>query len=839
MGKKFARVLLTLVVVVVVLALVLASAGVVITRRSFPQTAGEIQVPGLEAAVDVLRDEWGVPHIYAENSHDLFFAQGYVHAQDRFWQMDFWRHIGAGRLSELFGETQLESDRFLRTFGWARVAAQELEQLQPDSLAILEAYAQGVNAYLAERQGNALSLEYAVLKLTNADYEPEPWQPLHTLTWGKVMAWELSARMDEYGRTALQAALSPEEVADLFPPYPGDHPVIVSGFGTFEGESSLPDLDPVLLSRVAPGLAVLARPPAALEELVGSQGAAIGSNSWAIAGERTATGVPILANDPHLAIQMPAIWYEVGLHCTVQGPECAYQVAGVSFAGVPGVVIGHNERIAWGLTNTGPDVQDVYVEKINPDNPDQYEVNGQWVDMERVEETIAVAGGEPVSLTVRLTRHGPLVWEDSLEEFRAQAGIELPDRYGLALRWTALEPGFVFPAIWRFNLAQNWDEFRQAASLFDVPAQNLVYADVEGNIGYQMPGRIPIRSEEHSGLLPVPGWTDEYEWQGYVPFAELPHMLNPPEGYIVTANNAVVGPDYPYPISRSWDYGYRARRIVDLIEAAPGPIDLAYVQQMQADALNLNAMALLPALLELPLEDDRLVEARELLAGWDGQQQAGSAAAALFEAFWQNLLAVTFHDDLAEDDWPARGSRWFVVVAGLMGQPQSAWWDDAHTAEVETRDQILTRALGAAVDELEASQGKDPAGWAWGKLHTVTFRNQSLGESGIAPIEALFNRGPYETSGSESVVNATGWSTLAPYEVTALPSMRMIVNLADLAGSLLIHTTGQSGHAFHRHYVDMSKPWSEVEYAPLLWERSQVETEAEGQLRLVPAAPAD
>ncbi|RPI54335.1 MAG: penicillin acylase family protein, partial [Chloroflexi bacterium] len=300
MGKRLARVLLTTVVVVVVLALILGAAGLAVTRRSFPKTGGEIQVAGLEAPVEVVRDGWGVPHIYAETSHDLFFAQGYVHAQDRFWQMDFWRHIGSGRLAELFGESQLESDRFLRTFGWARVAAQELGQLDPESLAILEAYTQGVNAYLAERQGSALSLEYAVLKLTNAGYEPEPWQPVHTLTWGKVMAWNLGGNMDEeYRRAGLLGALSPAEVSDLYPPYPGDHPVIVPGFGTWEGESALPDLDPALLRRVAPGLAALAKPPAALEELASTLGAAIGSNSWVIAGQKQATGEPILAHDPH------------------------------------------------------------------------------------------------------------------------------------------------------------------------------------------------------------------------------------------------------------------------------------------------------------------------------------------------------------------------------------------------------------------------------------------------------------------------------------------------------------------------------------------------------------
>lgn len=846
MGKTIRRVLFILLILVVVLGG--AAGGVfyqftrILPPKSFPQTDGSLTVAGLDQPVDIYRDSLGIPHIYASTSHDLFFAQGYVHAQDRFWQMDFWRHIGSGRLSEMFGKSQLDTDTFLRRMGWARVAQEEYEQIDADSKAILLAYAEGVNAYLKDHQGAALSLEYSVLKLLTPGYTVEPWTPIHTLTWAKAMAWDLRGNMDEEGdRAVLLKTFSAEQVAELYPEYPANHPTIVgstSGQALFEsapqaGGQTTPAVNQ--WTAVGRQTDALRANIAALDGLLGPGGTGIGSNNWVISGDLTASGKPLLANDPHLGPQMPSIWYEIGLYCREKNEDCPFTVTGFSFAGAPGVVIGHNDRIAWGFTNTGPDVQDIYIEKINPQNPDQYEVNGQWRDMVKLTETIQVAGGDAVTVEVRYTRHGPILWEEDevITKFKEQSGLALPENYRLSLRWTALDASRTFQALWKMNRAQNWEQFRAAAASFDVPAQNFVYADVDGNIGYQMPGKIPIRANL-PGMSYVPGWNDEHEWVGFIPFEQLPSLYNPPEGYIVTANNAVVGLDYPFFITSDWDYGYRAQRIVDLIHSAALPIDAGYIQKMQGDNYNMSADFLIPALLDLQLSDANQTAAQALLAGWDGQQGMGSNQAALFEAFWKHLMDDAFNNKLPEDQQADGSGRWWEVVRGLIDQPESLWWDDPKTPVKETRDDIFKKAFGEAVAELTRLQGKDPAGWDWGKLHTITFRNKTLGESGVAPIESLFNRGPFPTAGGQSIVNATGWDTTQGYEVDWLPSMRMIVDLADLTRSLSVHTTGQSGHAYHPHYADMVEMWREIQYHPMRWSADDIIAGAQGHLRLEP-----
>jgi penicillin amidase len=822
-----------IVITLLVLGLSLTGFAIATVRRSFPQESGTIRLAGLKKEVTVERDQWGVPHIYANNAHDLFMAQGYVQAQDRFWQMDFWRHIGTGRLAEMFGASQVETDKYLRTMGWDRVAQQELQQMDAQMQADLQAYADGVNAYLVEHQGSALSLEYAVLQLLNPRYKIEPWQPLNSLTWGKVMAYDLGRNFQqEIERTILLKTLTQKQVEELFPPYPKDLPVILSDKNNQAKERSL--ASPNLPISLASTLESTIAPIKALEKLIGATASGIGSNNWVISGQRTATKKPILANDPHLAVQIPSIWYEVGLHCLHKSAECPYNVSGFSFAGMLGVIVGHSDRIAWGVTNVQSDVMDLYIEKINPENPNQYEVNGKWVDMQLVQQTIQVAGSQPIVHTVRYTRHGPIISDVSpnLQQLKPQQSVKIPQPYAVALRWTALEPSRLANSIAQINRAQNWQEFRAAAKNFDIAAQNLVYADIDGNIGYQMPGKLPIRAKG-DGRYPVGGWTDEYEWLGYVDFDKLPNSLNPQQGYIVTANNLVVD-KYPYVITTDWVYGYRAARIAQMIAQQTQPISIKDVQRIQGDNQNLNAQVLIPLLQNLLLANPRLQVARQLLLDWNLQLEMTSPAAALFEVFWKHLLAATFHDQLPQEFFPDGGDRWYAVVQNLVTQPHSFWWDNSKTPNIENRDQILQQAFTKAVDELESIQGKDPQKWNWGKLHTITFRHATLGKSGVPPIEALFNRGAFTTAGNGETVNANRWRANKSFEVTDIPSLRMIVDMGNLDQSLAMHTPGQSGHAFHKHYADMVEPWRKIEYHPMLWERQTVKANTAKTLKLIP-----
>jgi len=805
------RAVLSIVVFVLIVGLLGFGTGVVLVRQHFPKVEGTIQLDGLQREVTVIRDSWGIPHIYASNTHDLFFAQGYVQAQDRFWQMEFSRRIGSGRLSEILGKSALENDKFIRTVGWHRAAAQDLENLDEGSLTVLQSYSDGINAYINSNSGR-LGLEFTLLGLIGTRFDPEPWTPYHTLTWAKVMAWDLGGNMNnELLRARIVAHAGEPALEALWPGYPDKHPVIVK--------------HPI------GGATLQAVPEIATQGFIFGQGEGLGSNSWVVAGNRTDTGTPLLANDPHLGIQMPAIWYEMGLHCEPLTAVCPYDVVGASFPGAPGVIIGHNGRIAWGVTNLGPDVQDLFIEKVNPQNPNQYEYQGEWLEMEIIPEIVHIAGqDDPVVVNVRLTRNGPIIND-------VVGGTGADWAFGwqpLALSWTALEGGemTLVRSILLINRAQNWDEFRFALSFWDAPSQNFVYADVDGNIGYQSPGRIPVRSQG-DGSMPVPGWTGEYEWVGYIPYDELPHAFNPPEGYIVTANNAVVGPEYPHFLSRDWDPGYRAQRIVDLIEAKT-PISIADIQTMHADSAPLWAQDVLPYLSVLTSDDPSLAQAITLLQDWDGRAMRDSAAAALFEAFRLHLIRLTYQDELGDPLYIRAAPALSMALVDELPRPNSPWFNNTNTLQVERRDDILLKALEAAVDELTERLGKDMSKWQWGDLHTATFTNQALGQSGIGLIESIFNRGPVAVDGTLATVNNTSYSMANPYEVRTVPSYRQIVDLGNLANSLAMHTTGQSGHPFHRHYDDMIDPWRNCEYHPLLFDRVYVEADAQHILTLRP-----
>jgi penicillin amidase len=834
----------------VVLALIASTLlSVWSVRRPFPDYDGSVSLPRLADQVDVYRDDHGIPHIYADTAQDLFRAQGYVHAQDRFWEMDFRRHVTSGRLSELFGEDQVETDAVVRTMGWRSVAEQELPLLDPATRRYLQAYADGVNSWLADKSGGELGVAYTLLGLTGGDDSPARWTPADSLAWLKAMAWDLRGNVEtEVSRALLAAELPVERVEELYPDYPYDrNPPIVAD--DYLPSGPVPDpvddtgepLPPGAISALAGTAGAMGSldGPLAQAGVSGGLGAryGIGSNSWVVDGSRTTTGMPMVANDPHLGPSMPSIWYQVGLHCRTISSECPFDVTGFSFSGLPGVVIGHNDRIAWGFTNLDPDVSDLYLERVEDDS---YLVGDVMVPMDVRRETIRVAGGDDVTISVRSTRHGPVMSDHSDEFTDVGAGAPAPgdapprgEGYAVALRWTALDPGQTADALFALNAARDWDEFRAAAALFEVPSQNLVYADVEGNIGYQAPGKIPVRGDG-DGRWPVPGWSSEYDWIGYIPYDALPSVFNPDEGYIVTANQPVTSEEYPFLLSEDFGYGYRAQRIDQLVSEA-GPLDAAAMIEIQMDSHNPIAEVLTPYLLDLdplgPYDGDGI----ELLRDWDYTQPPESAAAAYFNAVWRELLRRTFHDELPEDARPAGGGQWFEVVRHLLEEPADRFWDDVATEDtVETRDDILAAAARAARNTMTQRQGKNPDKWEWGRLHALTMTEPSFGTSDVGLVEWLFNRGPVEVGGGSELVQATGWDAVEGFETTWVPSMRMIVDLADLDESRWIDLTGVSGHPYHDHYGDQTELWRTGGSLPMRSDPATIEAEAESHLVLTP-----
>lgn len=920
-----------LLVLVLVLALV-AGVGygaywsISTVRASFPQTTGSVQLAGLGGKVEVKRDGHGIPQIYADTDEDLFRAQGFVQAQDRFWEMDVRRHMTSGRLSEMFGPSQVETDAFLRTLGWRRVAQQEYDtKLSAETKKFLQAYSEGVNAYLKGRSPEEISVEYAALAFTG-DYKPEPWSPVDSVAWLKAMAWDLRGNMeDEIDRSLLTSRLSEKQIKDLYPAYPFDRnqPIVREGgisqvtgkfdpsaepsdlqdgstgtgtgaadgtgteagtgtgtgsdAGTGTGTSSASDA----VSGVNSQLSALSDSLDAVPALLGPSGNGIGSNSWVVSGKYTTTGKPLLANDPHLAPQLPSLWYQMGLHCRQASAKCQYDVAGYTFSGMPGVVIGHNQDIAWGFTNLGADVTDLYLEKLSGDS---YLVGSDEKQLTTRKEVIKVAGGASKTITVRSTGHGPLISDrsDELEKVGEKAPVSnaAPDRgsgYGVALQWTALQPGNTMDAVFDLNRAKDFPSFRKAAKKFEVPSQNMIYADTKGHIGYQAPGRIPVRAEG-DGSTPAPGWDPDYKWTGYIPFDELPYEFDPDRGYIVTANQAVIDDDtYPYLLTEDYGYGTRSRRINDLIESkihGGGKISTEDMRTMQTDNSSEIAKLLTPYLLKIDISDPHVREAQKLLEGWDYTQEPDSGAAAYFNAVWRNVLKLAFgnklpkelrvegeclsvrpadstapDDDLeervrecgmrdADSAQPDGGDRWSEVVRRLLKDEDNAWWQSPRTRTepaTDNRDALLGRAMDDARWELTAELGKDASSWSWGRLHQLTLKNQTLGTAGPSLLQSVLNRGPWNLGGGEAAVNATGWNAAGGYEVVWVPSMRMVVNVGDWDESRWINLTGASGHAYNAHYTDQTDKWANGELLDWAYSPDAVSATAADTLTLVPA----
>ena len=769
-------------------------------RHSLPTTSGTLRLAGLSAPVTVVRDGAGMPHLTAANSLDLFRAQGYVVAQDRLWQMDFYRRVGAGRLSEVLGPTPLDTDRFVRTVGWRRAAQKELAALPAEYKLILQAYSDGVNAFL-DTHGDELPLEFTIL-----GYKPEHWTPLDTVTFGKVMAWDLSENMNvELTMADLQAKLGVDKAAQYLPAYNDAGTTIVP-------QSALP-------GRPAGGSAVAQR----LSGVFGvGADSAIGSNNWVIAGSHTSDGKPLLANDPHLRVQNPSIWYAMQLRAT----DGSLDVAGVTFAGAPGIVVGHNANIAWGVTNLGPDTQDLFVEKLDPaGHPGQYEYKGAWRPLEVISETIPVKGDAGLTLTISSTVHGPLL-NGVISQLTAPS----------ALSWTALQPGRLLSAVISVDRAKDWAGFHAALADWSVPGQNFVYADTAGNIGYQATGDWPVRAKG-TGLVPVDGSSGDYDWTGLVPYAEMPSVLNPAQGYVVTANNRVVGPNYPRLITGWWFPPFRAERITQMITAT-AKLSVDDVKRMQYDQHSVLAAAVGQKLAAIT-GDGGVTEAAARFKGWDGDLSAGSATAALYELTYQQVLTRTLADDLGgtlageylDNLDPAAN----MLLRNLLDTPQAALWDDTATPAHETRDDILRASLGAAVATLRTAQGEDMNAWSWGALHSITFAH-TLGA--VPPLDRLFNLGPFPTGGDNTTVNVGSSFENPPgshqYTQSGHPSMRLIQTPGDWTQTQLVFAPGESGQPGSAHWGDQVDGWLHGTYRTLPWSDAGIRQAGAGTLTLQP-----
>jgi penicillin amidase len=791
--KRFLKPLVFLVLSLVGLVIVGGLAWVYQRNHaSLPRLDGTIRVPGLAARAEVLRDARGVPHIRAQSLGDAVFSQGYVSAQDRLWQMDLSRRRAEGRLSEIFGDRTLRYDIESRTLGLPRVAERAVAELDPDTRRLLDFYARGVNAFLASHR-NRLPIEFLLLR-----YQPQPWREVDSVAVAMNLSTSLSQTWDDdLMRERVAAKLGKEFAADVFP----DHSAL-----------DVPVADVPLASRAGPpkhgnqNSKLGIRPSlqsSGFDFRVSVSSGGMGSNNWVLSGSHTKSGKPLLANDPHLSHSIPSVWYMIHLK------EPGLDVSGVSLAGLPLVIIGHNERIAWGMTNTGPDVQDLYIESFNPRDPNKYLRNGQWVNAEVRDEVIKVRGQRDYHLTVKVTRHGPVISHDGNRD--------------LALRWTALEPRAIRLPFLRINQASNWQEFTAALRDFTVPMQNFVYADVDGNIGYYAAGLVPVR-KQGDGAAPVPGSTDDHDWIGFIPFDDLPHSFNPKTGMIATANGRVVPDSYTFFITAKWDAPYRTARIFQLLREGNSftPSDMLRIQtdiQTLEDEW-LAKQTLSAAAKQAPGGPDAQY-ALDVLRAWDGQARADSAATLVCEvtrhALLARILKPRLGNDLSGYYWPMST----IFLQNVLEQNLTRWLPPGDT----DFNMTLMKSLEEGVRRIPSMvHSQSHAAWRWGDTIPLTFHHSLSG--GLPLLGCLLNVGLFPQAGTSTTVKqTTPWLG---------PSMRMVVDFSDFDQSMQNITLGESGQVFSPYYKDQFEAWYTGQSFPMLFSDAAVEKGAAHKLVLEP-----
>ncbi len=803
--KIFARLLLALLLLV-------AAAGMWYWRASLPRVDGSLKLAGLQAPVEIVRDRDGVPHIFAKNSDDALYALGFVHAQDRLWQMEMNRRIAAGRLAEVLGPGALDTDRFLRTLGVAHNAEGIWDHLAPDARQALEAYARGVNAFI-DGHSQVLPPEFY---LTGAP-APEHWKPTDSIGWQTMMAWDLGANWtQELLRMRLSQRLTLAQINQFLPPYPGDVQLPTRDYTSLYRELAGTTQQLAAVEKIAP--------PSLVEGM--------GSNNWVVSGALSETGKPLLANDPHLGLSVPALWYFA--HLSAPG----LNVIGATLPGIPGVVLGHNDRIAWGFTNTSPDVQDLYVERINPDNPKQYQTPDGWRDFEARNEIIKVKGKPDVALEVHSTRHGPVL--TGTIPIVAKAPVDVK-KYAIAFQWTALrDDDLTMQAGLHIDKAANWQEFLAAVKDFSTPQQNMVFADVDGNIGFVAPGRVPIRKSENDlkGLAPAPGWDARYDWDGFIPFDSLPRQFNPAAQKVVTANQKIVPDDFPYFITSEWTLPYRARRITDLLDARPKH-NLDSFAAIQKDVVSLAARDLLPLMRKATPQSEDGKAALAMLANWNGEMPADRPEPLIFNAWAKELSHEIFAERLGED---LMGDYWELrnVQAGMVNvlknvDGAAAWCNkDGSAPDSQACAHLLGASLDVTMADLKTRFGKDPHAWRWGEAHMARSEHQPFAKIALlAPIFDIDVASPGDTY----TVDVGRYNLRDKDQLFTshhAPSMRALYDLSNLENSRFMHSTGQSGNLLSSHYADFSRRWVDADYLPMAMKRETVEKGKLGTLTLTP-----
>jgi penicillin G amidase len=779
---------------ILLLALLVAAALWVYSRQALPQTDGALTLKGLSAEIRIERDAQGIPSIQAGSTADAMFGLGFVHAQDRLWQLETHRRIGSGRLAEAFGEPALENDKFLRALGVKRAARAQWSRASPQVRAAVMAYTAGINAFIQSAM-KARPPEFVLLGL-----QPEPWAPEDSLAWAIMMAWDLGGNWGtELLRMRLALKLPVARIDELLPPYPGDKPLIQTDYAALFRQLNVDGRLGQQALRFAPESGV----------------EGIGSNNWVVHGSHTDTGKPLLANDPHLKLSAPALWY----FARMEAP--GLKVAGATMPGLPFVVLGQNENIAWGFTNTGPDVQDLYLERLRVDAPDQYQTPDGWARFQTFDETIKVRGQPDTMMTVRTSRHGPVI-SDASPAYEGLMGPKAKPTYALAMRWTALDPDpSTMDAGLAFSQVESVAEFIKASASYLAPMQNMVVADRAGHIGMVSAGRVPLRKSENDlkGQVPSPGWDARYDWAGFVDAAQTPREIDPGRGWIASANQRIHPLDYPHYITNEWAVPYRMQRIEQMLNAKPKH-SMDSLREMQSDVVSLATKRLLPFALKATSAHPLAASATAHLAAFDGSMAADQAAPLIFFAWVRHLTRGVFADELGAALWERTigGRSYRDALEGVLERDDTWWCDDRTTPLVETCAQQIDIAFTKALDELQAAHGSDVAKWQWGAVHIARSEHRPF--SKVKALAKWFElRTP--VGGDTYTINVSRVG-LKPDSTTGElyldehgPSLRALYDLGDISKSRFMHSSGQSGIFFSPLYRSFVERWAKVEYVPV------------------------